>query len=77
MKNMVETERPQKTWRLRVAYWIRTDTRTQAHARARAPTPTTTPTTTHTHTNTHPHQHAPTYVILNALRRQKWFRKRI
>jgi hypothetical protein len=37
-KNMVELERPQTIWRLRVAYWVSKDTRAQAHALAGSPT---------------------------------------
>ena len=47
---MVEPERTQKIWRLRVAHWISK----QEQARARAPTPT------------NPHAHAQKYVILVA-----------
>jgi hypothetical protein len=37
-KNIVELERPQTIWRLRVAYGIIKPTRAQAHACARTPT---------------------------------------
>jgi hypothetical protein len=65
--NMVEPERTQTIWRLRVAYWISKPTRAKEHARIRAstfpPTHTHTPTKAlicmpspmraraHTHTN--------------------------
>ena len=39
-KNVVEPEKLQAIWRMRVACWISKVTRTKAHARARAPTPT-------------------------------------
>ena len=38
-KTVVELERPQRTWHMRVACWISMGARAQAHARARAPTP--------------------------------------
>jgi hypothetical protein len=59
-KNIVDPERLQAIWRLRVAYWINEATRAQPHARARA---STTPPPTHTHTRTEK------YVILTAFPR--------
>ena len=77
-KHMVEPERTQTIWRLRVAYWVRKPTHAQAHARARAPTLTkpTTPAHSHTdasthmlaltnaraHTHTHTHAHTHTEI---------------
>jgi hypothetical protein len=48
-KNVVEPERPQTIWRLRVAYWISKVRRAHANARARAPTPPPPHPPTHTH----------------------------
>jgi hypothetical protein len=56
-KNMVEPERPQTIWRIRVAC----PKATRAQARARS----------HTHTHTHTHTHK--YVILIAFPLQQWF----
>jgi hypothetical protein len=53
-KNVVEPERMQTTWYLRVTYCISKPTRAQAHARLCVPT--------HTHTHTHTQK----YVILIA-----------
>jgi hypothetical protein len=39
-KNVVEPDRPQMIWRMRVANWISKATRAQAPDRARVPTPT-------------------------------------
>ena len=69
---MVEPERPQKIWRMRVACWIGKDTRTQAHACAHAPTPTHMHALTRTHTRTHTEKCA----ILFAFPWQQWFRER-
>jgi hypothetical protein len=49
---MLEPERTQKIWCLRVTYSIRKFTRAQARARIRAPT------TTHPHTHTHTQKYA-------------------
>ena len=48
-KNVVEPERPQTIWRMRVACLVSKATRAQEHARASA----TTPTPTHTHSRKH------------------------
>ena len=48
-KNMVQPERTQTIWRLRVAYWIGKLTRAQVHARAHAPT--------HRNARCHPQKH--------------------
>jgi hypothetical protein len=52
-KSMEEIQRPRKTLRLRVAYWISKATCVQAHVRARAPTPTH-GRTQHAHACPHP-----------------------
>ena len=56
-KNLVEPERTQTIWRMRIACWVRKATRAQAHAIARALTPTH----TRTHASTRPHVHARTH----------------
>jgi hypothetical protein len=50
-KNLVEPERTQKIWRLRVAYWISKSTRARPHGRPRISTPT------HPSTSPPPHTH--------------------
>ena len=45
-KHLVEPERPQIIWHMRVSCWILKATRVQAHSRSSSPTPT------HTHTHT-------------------------
>ena len=52
-KNIVEPERTQTIWRLRVAYWIRKNACTRASTRARSCIHTHPPTHPHTHTHTH------------------------
>ena len=59
-KYMLEPERTQKIWRLRVTYSIRKFTGAQARARIRAPT--------HTHTHTE-------ICNTNCFLRQQWFRE--
>jgi hypothetical protein len=59
---MVEAERTQKIWRLRVAYWISNATCVHAHDSARAVRP-------------HPHTHTQKYVALIAFPRQLSFRE--
>jgi hypothetical protein len=49
-KNLVQPEKPQATWCMRVACSISKATRAKAHARAHAPTPTATHTHTHSRT---------------------------
>ena len=49
-KKVLEAERPQTIWRLRVACWISKATRTQAQARAFVLIPTDTRTHAHTYT---------------------------
>jgi hypothetical protein len=76
--NMVEPERTQTIWDLRVAYWISKPTRSQAalvhphtHAHTDSRTHTHAPSLerrTHTHTHTHTRN---TYCFP----RQQWFRK--
>ena len=73
LKKLVEPDRPQKIWRLRVAYRISKPTCAQAHDCARAPTPIhthtrarvrnqeRTHTSTHTHIHTHTHTHTQTH----------------
>ena len=51
-KHVVQPERTQTIWRLRVAYWISKPTCAQAHACVLAAT------YTHTHARTHTHAHA-------------------
>jgi hypothetical protein len=51
-KNMVEPDRQQTMWQMRVACWISKDTRVQAHARAHAPTHVNARAGTHTHPHT-------------------------
>ena len=77
-KNIVQPERMQIIWRLRVAYRISKPTCAQAHTRVRAPTPTPTHTAARTNTHTLPHAHAHTqkYVIIIAFPRQQWLQKR-
>ena len=62
-KNIVEPERTQTIWRLRVAYWIRKNACTRASTRARSCIHTHPPTHPHTHTHTqlHTHTHPPTH----------------
>ena len=54
-KNMVEPDRQQTIWRMRVACWISKDTRVQAHARAHAPTHTPAHVNARARTHTHTH----------------------
>ena len=56
-KNMVEPERPETIWRMRVACWINKATRAQAHTRTRAPTPTHAHTYSRARAHTHTHTH--------------------
>ena len=60
-KFLVESERPQTIWRMRVACWISKATRAKAHALARASTlrrmHAHACVHTHTHTHTHTHLH--------------------
>ena len=62
-KNIVQPERMQIIWRLRVAYRISKPTCAQAHTRVRAPTPT--PTHTAARTNTHTLCHTRTHTHRN------------
>ena len=66
---MVEPQRPQALWRLRVAYWISKTRRAQANARSRAPTPIRALAPAHIHRRT-------IYVTLTAFARQQWVRER-
>jgi hypothetical protein len=61
-KNVVEPEKLQTIWHMRVACWIRNATCMQAHARARAPTHTR----MHMHAFTHARIHTKKYVTLLA-----------
>jgi hypothetical protein len=65
-KSVVEQERPQTIWRMRVACWIGKAARAQAHARAPAPTPTYMHALTRSRTQSHTHTHK--YVTLTAFR---------
>ena len=67
-QHMVEPERTQTIWRLRVAYWISKPKRAQAYARARAPTPTHQNTDTHTNARTQ----AYSYLSPSRARTQKY-----
>ena len=65
-KNMVEPERPQRVWRLRVTYWISKATCPQVHVAPVHP---------HLHTRARAHKHTElcnTYCFP----RQQWFRER-
>ena len=55
-KNMVEPEKIQIIWHLRVAYCMSERTRWEAHARVRARTLTHPPPSPKTHTHTHTHR---------------------
>ena len=81
--NMMEPEKTQIIWRLRVAYWISKPTRSREHACVCVPTPSLSLTHTHTHTHrrTHTHAfiHARTYAEIFStycFPRQQWFRER-
>ena len=85
LKNMVESERKQKIWRLRVAHSISKPTKAQAHAEARATTPTPPHARTHIQQHAHidmaPSARASTHThteICNAycFSQQLWFRER-
>ena len=52
-KNLVEPQRRQKRWRLRMAYWMSKSTRAQAYVRFCAPTPTPPHKYTRTDARTH------------------------
>jgi hypothetical protein len=73
LDNMMEPERTQIIWRLRVAYWISKPTRSREHTCVCAPTPSLSLTHTHTHRRTHTHAfiHARTHAELFSTR---WFK---
>ena len=66
---MVEPERTQTIWRMRVAYSISKPKRAQAHTSANAPTPTHLP--THVDARIHTHAlynvNAPKYYVIRTL----------
>jgi hypothetical protein len=62
-KDMLEPERTQTIWRLRVAFWISKFTRAKIHACDRAPT--------HRHTHTHTET-----CNTSCFPRKQWFRER-
>ena len=67
-KNMVEPERPQTIWRIRVECCISKVTRAPSHAGFLARTRVHSPTRIHTHTEK--------YIIFISFPRQEWFRPR-
>ena len=64
-KNLVEPERPQTMWCMRVACWVSKATRAQGN-----------PPLTHARTHPRAHMHTHKYVIIFAFPQQQWFRKR-
>ena len=83
-KNLMEPERTQAIWRLRVAYWVSKPTRTQAHARACLLTHIHTHTDARTHRRLHPRAHArtsppPTHTHreICAYPQQQWLQERV
>ena len=63
-KNLVEPERTQTIWRLRVAYWISKPTRAWRHARPCAPTLTLPPTLSYSLSHTQTHARPQAYACL-------------